>query len=233
MPKFYLVLGLVAVVGIAAVVYAVSSSGAGAAASEPVELEGLEDLQRLVQVAQGVTLGDPDAPIKIIEFADYQCPGCGSFARSVKPRIDLAYVQPGTASFVFYDFPLVRIHPNAFLAARAARCAGDQERYWEYHDALFTNQVSWSAASSPVGLFVDYAGEVVADPEAFEACLKSDRHADVVSANMRLGEELGVQGTPTIMISQGGGMARRLASFDFGSIQEVVEELTGQGAAGG
>lgn len=232
--RFYVVLGVIAVVGVIAVGYAVSSSAMGrSAASEPVEVEGLDDMARLVQMAQGVTIGDPDAPIKIVEFADYQCPGCGQFARAIKPRVDLAHVQTGDASFVFFDFPLVQIHPHAFLAARAARCAGDQEKYWEYHDALFANQATWAASSSPVRLFVDYAEGIALAPEEFESCLRSDRHADVVTANMRLGEELGVNGTPTVMISPAGAMARRLPSFDFETINQVVEELKQQGGSGG
>ena len=224
MSRFYFILGIIAVVGIAGVAVAVARSSANTA-SQPIVLEGLDDMQRLVEMAQGVTLGDPDAPIRIVEFGDYQCPGCGAFAQQVKPRINLAYIESGQASFVFYDFPLVQIHPNAFLAARAARCAGDQGRFWEYHDRLFAEQFRWSPSASPVGLFVGYAEDVVPDAGAFEDCLKSDRHADVVTANMRLGEELGVPSTPTVMISEGAGMARRLTNFDFASIQEVVEEL--------
>jgi len=66
---------------------------------------------------------------------------------------------------------------------------------------------------------------VGAEPDAFEACLRSDKYADVVSANLRLAQELGLDGTPTIMVSQGQGMARRLNSFDFQSIQAVVDPM--------
>jgi len=224
MSRFYFILGVIAVVGIGGVAWAVSRSNANTV-TQPVVLEGLDDMQRLVELAQGVTLGDPEAPIRIVEFGDYQCPGCGSFAQQVKPRINLAWIESGQASFVFYDFPLIQIHPNAFLAARAARCAGDQGRYWEYHDRLFAEQFRWSPSASALGFFVNYAEDIVPDGGAFEECLKSDRYADVVTANMRLGEELGVPSTPSVMISQGTGMARRLANFDFASIQEVVEEL--------
>lgn len=224
MKKFYWVFGAVAVIGVVAVGYSVGSSTLGTAATEPVDVEGLDDLERLVSLAQGVTKGDPNAPITIAEFADYQCPGCGAFALSVKPQMELAYVQSGKAKFVFYDFPL-RGHPHAFLAARAARCAGDQDRFWEYQDALFRNQPTWSARTEVVGDFIDYARATGLDAEPFEACLKSDRHADVVTANLELGNQLGISATPTIMVSQGGGMARRLNNFDFQSIQRAVDAL--------
>lgn len=225
MTKFYWILGAVAVIGIGAVGYSVGSGTLGTAATEPVDVEGLDNMETLVELAQGVTKGDPNAPVTIVEFADYQCPGCGSFALSVKPQVDLSYVQSGKAKFVFYDLPLISIHPHAFLAARAGRCANDQGRFWEYQDVIFRNQPNWSTKQSVQGDFVDFAEEAGADRDTFEACLASDAHADVVTANMRLAEQLGINGTPTIMVSAGRGMARRLNGFDFGSIQSVVDGL--------
>jgi protein-disulfide isomerase len=225
MSGFYWVLAAVAVIGIAAVGYAVASKSLGTAATEPVEMEGLDNMETLVAAAQGVTKGDPNAPITIVEFSDYQCPGCGSFALTVKPQIDLLLVQTGKAKFVYYDFPLISIHAHTFLASRAGRCANDQGRFWEFQDIMFRNQSTWAAKNQVLGDFLDYGEQAGADRDVFEACLKSDKHADVVTANMRLGEELGIDGTPTIMVSQGRGMARRLSNFDFQSIQAVVEGL--------
>lgn len=225
MTKFYWVLGAVAVIGIGAVGYSVGSGTLGTAATEPVDMEGLDNMETLVELAQGITKGDPDAPITIVEFADYQCPACGSFALSVKPQVELTYVQTGKAKFVFYDLPLISIHPHAFLAARAGRCANDQGKFWEYQDVIFRNQPRWAAKPQVQGDFIDYAVEVGADKDTFEACLKSDAHAGVVTANLRLSEALGIQGTPTVMVSAGRGMARRLNDATFGSIQSVVEQL--------
>jgi len=231
MKKFYLIFAAVAVIGIGAVGYSVGS-GLGTAASEPIAVEGIEDMARLVELAQGVTKGEADAPITIVEFGDYQCPACGQFALSVKPQVELSYVDQGRAKFVFYDFPLVSIHPNAFIGARAARCAGDQDRYWEYHDQLFQNQSRWSTESNPVGTLVDYAEPAGLDAGEFESCLKSDRHAELVSANMQLGAQLGVGSTPTIMVNAG-GQTRRLNNNSFQAIQGAIESLTnGSGGPG-
>ena len=223
MTKFYWVLGAVAVIGIGAVGYSVGSGNLGTAATEPVDVEGLDNMETLVELAQGVTKGDPNAPITIVEFADYQCPACGSFALSVKPQVELQYVQSGKAKFVFYDLPLISIHPHAFLAARAGRCANDQGRFWEYQDVIFRNQPNWSTKQSVQGDFVGFAGDAGLDQGVFEQCLKSDAHADVVTANMRLAEQLGINGTPTVMISAGRGMARMLNSALFQDIQAEVE----------
>jgi len=225
MTKFYWILGVVAVVGIGAVGYSVGSSSFGTAATEPVDVEGLDNMETLVSMAQGVTKGDPEAPITIVEFADYQCPGCGAFAMGVKPQIELNYVQSGKAKFVFYDLPLVSIHPHAFLAARAGRCANDQGRFWEFQDVIFRNQPNWSAKQQVLGDFVDYAEEAGADRDTFEGCLRSEAHADVITANMRLADALGINGTPTVMISQGDGMARRLNENGFATIRSVVEGM--------
>lgn len=229
MKVFYGILIAVAVIGVVAVGYSVGSDALGETATEPVTLE-VENLGELVEMAQGVAQGDPSAPVTVMEFADFQCPACQSFALRVKPQVNLRYVDPGQVRFVFHDFPLSQ-HPNAFLAARAARCAQDQDRFWEYHDHLFQNQGSWSPDSSPTGRFVDYAEELGLDAETFEGCLRSDRHAELVTANIHLGQQLGVPGTPAVYVSRGGGMVSRVQSFDLQTIDRAVQEALGEGAA--
>jgi len=226
--KLYIAIAIVAVLGVAGVGLSVQSGGS--AVTAPVAVDGLDDMEHLVEVAQGVTRGDPDAPVTIVEFGDYQCPACQAYATQVKPQVDLAFVESGRAKFIFYDFPIIGGHRNAFLAARAARCAGDQERYWEYHDNLFRMQARWSPMTNPIDTFVEYAETVGADGSSFRSCLESDRHAELVTANMYLGEQLGVQGTPTILINY--GAATRRVGYDFESIRSMIEDVleSGEGA---
>lgn len=221
--KMYYILGAVAVIGIGVVAYNVGSSAFSSAATEPVELNVAND-EELIALAQGVSMGDSDAPVTIVEFGDYQCPGCGAFALTVKPQIEATLVQSGEAEFVFYDFPLVSIHPNSFLAARATRCAADQGKYWEYQETLFRNQARWSTASMPTSAFEDYAGELGMDDGAFSACLNSDRHAELVSANRELGNRMGVASTPTVILNVN-GQNRRLNQVDFQSIQAAIDSM--------
>jgi len=228
MKKLYIILGAVVVL----VGFMMLWGGPGSlipAAREPVEVAGLDDVATLVQVAQGITRGDPDAPITIVEFGDYQCPGCAGFASLVEPSLLAAYVETGKAKFVYYDFPLVSVHPHAFLAARAARCAGDQERYWEYHGMLFGNQSSWALSSNPTSMFVGYSGRLGLDEGVFESCLRSDEHAETVSANMRLGEEMGVTGTPYVLVQSDDEMPQ-VVDTSFEAIQEVMETLLAEGS---
>lgn len=218
--RFYAVLAGAAVGGAVALL-ALLLRGGGNAVSEPVELGEIED-RELIALAQGIVHGDPDAPITIMEFGDYQCPACGQFAQIVKPRLDLAYIQTGQAKLVFYDFPL-SAHPHSFLAARAARCAGDQGRYFEYHDAVFRTQREWSPMRNAAGHFRDLAEETGLDEDAFRACLDSDRHADVVTANLQLGQRLDVGGTPTVFVRREGAPAQRLGGFQFLDVQRAIE----------
>lgn len=229
------VIGLIVVAVIGIVGYQVGASGGGGAALEPIPLDGIENDTVLANLAQPVTMGSPDAPVTIIEFGDYQCPGCMNFNQTVKPQIDLALIESGEAKFSYYDYPL-SMHPWAFLAARAARCADDQGEYWSYHDALFVNQSRWSPSGvPPVGDFEDYAADVGMNRGQFSDCLRSDRHADVVTANLNLAMRLGVGSTPTVMVTIAGGPARQVAEPSFLSIQSAIASLRQEmaGNAGG
>lgn len=222
---FYMILGLVAVIGVGAVGYSVGSQVFSSATTEPVDLGEMED-QDLVRMARPVERGDPEASVTIIEFADYQCPSCQAFASNFEPLVKLNYIDSGKAKMAFYDFPLVELHPNAFIAARAARCAGAQDRYWEFHDALFQarNHREWTAQANPVGAFVGYAEDLGLDGGAFEGCVKSDRYADVVTANRELAQRMRISGTPTILVvREGESTAQRLPDFSYETIQKAVE----------
>jgi len=227
MKKFYFLFGGIAAIGIGLVSYNVGSSVFGDAVSAPIVLN-LENDEALVALARGVTKGDPDAPLTIMEFGDYQCPGCGAFALSVKPRLEADYVASGQARFVFYDFPLYSIHPNAFLAARAARCAGDQDMFWEYHETLFRNQAQWSLEATIGGSLSDYADELGLNKGDFNACVNSDKYADVISANLELGARMNVQSTPTVLV-QANGQLRQVATFDYNTIVSAIDVVTSAG----
>lgn len=224
---FYILLGLVAVVGIGSLLYAVLGGRAGGAAVEPVAVAGTEDPRVLIQKAQGVSVGPKDAPVQVVVFSDFMCPYCGQFTLQVERLLKENYAQTGKIHYVYYDFPLGGAHRHSFLAARAARCAGDQGKFWEYHDYLFGQQSEWSyERNPPVGQFEDYAEALGLDRAAFSECLRSDRHADVVSANRLLGEQLGVNATPTVFVN-----GRRVERpLDWPAFKALIEGEAGAGA---
>jgi protein-disulfide isomerase len=134
-----------------------------------------------------MTRGPAAAPVTIFEWSDYECPFC---KRAQETEF------PDTVRLVFKDFPL-RSHPNALPAALAARCAGAQDRYWEYHDLLFVGQPDLSRDD-----LIGYARRLGLDTPAFTECLDSSRFRDAVLADQREGREAGVRATPTFFINQ-------------------------------
>ncbi|HYR10404.1 MAG TPA: DsbA family protein [Longimicrobium sp.] len=193
---FYVILGVVALAG-AFFLFRQTQGGGGKAATElqPVVLTP-EQLQRV----PGISKGQANAPVVIMEFADFQCPACGQFARFSEPLLE-EHIDAGTVRFVWYDYPLVEIHPNAMLASRAGRCANEQNQFWGYHDYVFGQQQAWAEESNPVNLFVDYAEQAGLDRNAFAQCLRSDKYQKEVSESRQLGSTLGVSGTPTLFVN--------------------------------
>jgi protein-disulfide isomerase len=221
LAPFYAILGVVALAGVAWLLY--QSMGKEKPVTAPVAVA--MDQARLNRV-QGMSVGRADAPVVIYEFADFQCPGCGQFASMVAPLIKERLVQPGKVRYVYYDFPLIQIHQNAFLAARAGRCANEQGKFWEFHDVIYGQQPNWSSEPDPSDLFVEYGVRAGVQEGPFESCLRSDRFAREVSESIKLGESLGVSGTPTLIVN-----GRRLGSTPgFAELEQIVNEAVAGGA---
>jgi protein-disulfide isomerase len=193
----YIILGLVALAGIYFLFAQTRKTGGGVMATAPVAVNMTpEQIQRV----PGVSRGSASAPITLFEFADFTCPGCRQFNIFLEPMIRDSLVNTGRVRFVYYDFPLGGgAHRHGFVAARAARCADAQGKFWEMHDALFTHQGEWSFVNDPVELFTGYAREVGVEPGAFSQCVRSDRFAQEVSASREFGLSLAVNSTPTLV----------------------------------
>lgn len=140
-------------------------------------------------------MGDKDAKVTVVEFSDYQCPFCGRAYQQTFPQIVTDYVKTGKVKYVFHDFPLEQLHPNAFKAAEAARCAGEQGKYWDMHDTLFKNQRALDAAKLP-----DYAKTAGLDVDKFSACLAAEKDSAKIREEIAEGGKVGVTGTPAFFI---------------------------------
>lgn len=147
------------------------------------------------------SIGSEDAPVVVVEFTDFQCPFCSRHFLETYPQIKVDYVDAGKVRYVFKDFPLTSIHPEAMLAAQAARCAGDQGDYVGMHDKLFAGQQEWSGNPDAAGIFAGYATELGLDGDALRACLDSGTHETAVTADLEQGISLGVDGTPAFFIN--------------------------------
>lgn len=136
--------------------------------------------------------GNPDAPVTIVEFADYQCPFCKKSEDTLKALLSK---YGGRVKLAFLDFPLSEIHGQAGSAAEAARCAGEQGKYWEYHDSLFADSKLDEAS------LIERAQKLRLDESAFRSCLTSGKFQQDIQANREQGLEAGVKGTPAFFIN--------------------------------
>jgi protein-disulfide isomerase len=148
-----------------------------------------------VDVAKEPFKGAANAKVAIIEFSDYQCPFCARYEKDTYPQIVKDYVDTGKVKYVWRDLPLESIHPNAFKAAEAAHCAGEQGRFWEMHDQLFANYRNLAAEELP-----KHAEAVKVDAAQFQQCLASGRHATAIRQDMTDAANVGVTGTPSFLI---------------------------------
>ena len=146
---------------------------------------------RLPVSSSGPARGPEKAPVVIVSFADYECPYCAAGARTLK---EVQRLYPGKVRIVFKEFPL-DFHAQAVPAAVAARCAGEQKKYWEMHDLLFERPGFTSDN------FSAFASELGLDPKAFSTCMVNPKVAASVSADRRLGEGIGVDGTPAFFVN--------------------------------
>jgi len=142
--------------------------------------------------------GNESASVKLVEFSDFQCPACQAFHPVVTEVIN---EFGDDLSFEYKHFPLVRAHPNAVSAAVAAEAAGQQDKFFEFHDLLFDNQSAWSATVSPNQLFIGYAEELGLDIDKFKRHMRSSVLEDKVKDDLNEGLERAVTGTPTFFLN--------------------------------
>ncbi len=171
--------------------------GQGAAASD-TQVKINADLKRYDVPTDGdPSIGPEGAPITLVEFSDYQCPYCESWYQDVYSRLLTDYKDK--IRFVYRDFPLYSIHPEAQPAAEAANCAGEQNAYWQFHDALFGGKNRLGAAA-----YTQYASELGLNVDQFNQCVSEHRYKSEVDADFNFASNLGVSSTPTFFLN---GMA--------------------------
>ncbi|KKU04432.1 MAG: DSBA oxidoreductase [Parcubacteria group bacterium GW2011_GWA2_45_30] len=141
-------------------------------------------------------LGNPSAPVTMVEFADFQCPFCARMFSETLPQIKEKYVKTGKVKFVYRDFPLSSIHQFAQKAAEAGECADEQEKFWQYHDILYSRQQQLSNEN-----IKKWADEIGLDIAQFNQCLDSGKYMDEVAKDLADGQAAGVTGTPGTFVN--------------------------------
>lgn len=142
--------------------------------------------------------GGESAPATLVEYSDFQCPACASYAPLVKA---LAEEFGNNLKIVYRHFPLNQIHKNADLAARAAEAAGRQGKFWEMHDLIFDNQKQWSDSREAEKIFAGFAEKLGLDAEKFNFDVQSEEIEKAVAEDLASGNGSAVQGTPTFFLN--------------------------------
>jgi protein-disulfide isomerase len=150
-------------------------------------------------------LGDPEAPITIVEFSDYLCPFCARHFGQTLPTLMEEHVARGKVRYVFRDFPIAALHPTAPQGAAAARCVGEQgaDLYWKMHDLLFQNQAQWNSLADPAEFLAQSVAQAGADSQAYAECMASGRTATEVDQAVAAAREFGFNATPTFQFMTG------------------------------
>jgi protein-disulfide isomerase len=146
---------------------------------------------------KGYALGKPDAPLTMVEFTDLQCPFCRRFILTSFEEIRKNWIDTGRLRYISRDFPLTDLHAHALSAARAARCAGEQGKFWEMRLGLVRN-----ANLLTPEYMQKAAADLQLDTKAFAACTASTRHDADIQSELQEGFKLGITGTPTFVLGR-------------------------------
>jgi protein-disulfide isomerase len=200
--------------------------------NSPPQSSELSDIVK--QITQPViqnasALGSDSANITIVEFGDYKCQYCARFHRETSNEIMDNYVNTGQAKFLFKDFV---INDRAFdkgstLASRASYCAADQEKYWQYHDEVYSNSEGENSGWVTKNSLMEFAKNVqIPDLMKFSECLDSQKYNDVVTQNNQLAKSLGLTSTPTfLLITEGKDPVGIVGAQPYHSFQEALSQL--------
>ncbi len=179
-----------------AVIYSTGSKTAGQLAdvSATVENKDLAD--------DDVVLGDPKAPVTIVEFGDYQCPFCGKFFSQVEPLLREEYIKTGKVKMIYRDFAF--LGPESQAAVLASECAAEQGKFWAYHDKLYEAEVADGKEHNgnlSSAFLKSLAVELNLDSAKFNSCLDSQKYKEEIQKDYNDGVAAGVRGTPTTFVN--------------------------------
>ena len=160
---------------------------------------GLPGATQQHALVAGTSLGNADAPILVEEYADFQCPACGLFARQTLPQIESKYINTGKVRLVVHHFAF--IGEESIKASQAAECAGEQGKFWEYYDTLYANQGGENVGAYADANLIRFADQLQLDSAAFTTCLNSDKYRAQILRDKNDGTARGVTSTPTLFVN--------------------------------
>ena len=227
---FYLLAAGLGVAGIVALTYQ-STRPKGVAVASQVDTT-LPPVQ-----SEGYALGNPAAPIEVVEFGDFECPQCGRFATLTEPDVRTRLINTGTIRYRYIDYPLP-MHGNTWNASRAAACADEQGKFWEMHDAIYANQDRWNteATNKPDKLLKQIGDQIPGiKADQFNTCVDTRKTQAKIQAHLKLAEARQVGATPTFIFASDKQYAGFLSYDQFKQLVDQVVAKSGKTApsAGG
>lgn len=149
------------------------------------------------------TKGVATAPVTVYEMSDFQCPFCRSFATETFPTIEKEYIATGKVRWIFINFPLTTLHPNAMAAAEFASCASTEGRFWPTHDMLYAKQTAWAPLKDPGQFFMAQVASLGLKRESMLACLQGGQARKLVEGDAAGASRAGASSTPSFYIEGG------------------------------
>lgn len=185
-----------AFLGISAATLAILLGGVFLMSKNSTDTVNSKNVSETVLISEDSQKSDPSAPLKLVEFGDYQCPACAVYHPFVK---QLLSDFPGKINFVYRHFPLP-IHKNAVISAYAAEAAGVQGKFWEMHNKIYETQNVWSNSESPADTFVTYAADLGLNIDKFLTDIDSETVKSIVKRGLSDGNLAGINSTPTFFL---------------------------------
>ncbi len=159
---------------------------------------------RALPQVDGVHMGDPNAPVKVDVYEDFQCPRCKDFSEQIEPSLVANDIATGNVYYTFKQFPFIDnsvATQESHQAANASMCAADQNRFWDYHDMVFTNWTGENENNYSDKRLVAFAEQIGLDMSKFNSCFNNNSHSDQINADLAEGRSIGVTGTPSVFVN--------------------------------
>ena len=190
--------------------------------SDSVNNESLLTITRLMDNGSPI-LGNPNASITLVEFGDYQCTFCYKFHQNTLNDIQIIYIDTGKVNYVYRDFPLNG--PSSILAAEASYCAGEQDKYWQYHNLIFKNWAGENTGWITMNLLMEFATQLNLDMPKFDSCMNMHKFYQRIIDNESFAKQIGVNATPSFLIFDDEELVRIIGAQKLERFQYVIDEL--------
>ncbi len=194
-----------------------ASAGDVSAAPAAAMAPGLTD-SISTRADKGRIRGAESATLWVVEISDFQCPYCKQWHDETFAALDKEFVQTGKVRLAYLNYPIPSLHPNAPAASEAAMCASVQGKFWELHDALFSQQQKWAKEPDPMPIFASFAVSAGVDPKNWNACMTAHAARPLIEADKERSGAAGVQSTPTFFI----GTRKILGAYPVDSFRVVI-----------